>query len=299
MKALRTGFQGFFAGLLACALLVGCKPTSLLGDTAVAFYGSLFPPSRELTYRQVEGDDLVMAVFEPPGGHGGEPRPTLLFFHGGGWTMGHRAMLYPQASALADQGWLTLSAAYRTHGSHETNAHVALDDARAALHWVIAQADELGVDPSRLVVAGGSAGGHLAAATALLEADLSVAAMVLFNPAVDTSFEQGPDSWQRIAPLFDDRGREISPLHLVGAGAPPAVVFHGTDDEIVPFDHSRRFCERLAEVGSACQLEAFPGEGHGFFNYGFGRFDAVMEKTRAFLRARELAPAPEVSAAAR
>ena len=80
---------------------------------------------------------------------------------------------------------------------------------------------------------------------------------------------------------FGDRARELSPLHNVRPGAPPAIIFHGTADEIVPFDQARAFAEAMHTVGSRCELSAFEGAGHGFFNYAKDPQGAYLETLRA------------------
>ena len=119
-------------------------------------YASRFPPTEERLLRSVEGEDLEIAVFGTA--LEGERRPAILFFHGGGWTSGHRAMLYPYADYFAERGWVTLAASYRTFGSHGTAVKAALEDARYALRWLVDHAAALGVDASRIILSGGSGG---------------------------------------------------------------------------------------------------------------------------------------------
>lgn len=251
----------------------------------------LFAPTTESLLREVEGEDLRVALFRPE--QATEKSPAILFIHGGGWTSGHRAMLYPYADYFAKRGWVTLSASYRTYGSHGTKVSTALDDARHALRWVAEHADELGLDPSRIVVSGGSAGGHLAAAIAMIDPEIAVAGMVLFNPAIDTALEPVPEGWDAIAPLFEGKGAEVSPAHHVRGGLPPTIVFHGSVDGLVPVEQSRDFCQAMRASGNVCELSVFEGAGHGFFNHGFGHFDEVAAQAEAFLRAQKLAPIPQ------
>lgn len=262
-------------------------PAAWLGRLAAGVYGSRFAPTDEFVYRQVEGGDLVLARFEPPD-RGPARRPAVLFVHGGGWTTGDRAMLYPYAHAFAAEGWAAFSVGYRTFGSHGTDAHAALEDVRAALRTLRDRAEEFRIDPSRIVVGGGSAGGHLSAAAAMIEPEAPVAALLLFNPAIDTSLDPVPPRWGAIAERFSGRGREISPTHHVLPGQPPAIVFHGQEDRLVPIEHVRRFCDEMRGAGNVCELEEFEEAGHAFFNHGFGYFDAVLARSLEFLAAQGL-----------
>ncbi len=253
-------------------------------------YTALFSPSEQRVYREIDGTELRVQIFRPEAPLA-QPAPAILLFHGGGWAVGSPRLFYPHAEHYARLGLVALSASYRTRLADGSTAHDSVADARAALRWIASEADTLGIDPQRIALGGGSAGGHLAAAAALLEPSVPVRALVLFNPAVDTSFDSVPDSWERIrVPLFEDRGREISPLHLVRADAPPAVLFHGTDDRVVPIDHSRSFCAEMEAAGNDCELHEFEGAGHGFFNWGFGRFDEVHGKSRHFLQRTGVLP---------
>src|SRR5690606_36825431 len=149
---------------------------------------------------------------------------AIVFFFGGAWTMGTVEQFVPQATHLAARGMVAIVADYRVFGRHGTSAFEAIADARSAIRWVRGHAQELGIDPDRIAAGGGSAGGHLAASTALLDGpddpgdDLRVSArpsaLVLFNPAVDTSPKERPQrASDSIGARFGGRGRDGSPLH--------------------------------------------------------------------------------------
>ena len=213
-------------------------------------------------------------------------RPAIIFFFGGFWSVGAAEQFYPFARYFAERGYVALAVDYRVRWLHGTNVPVAVSDAAAALRWVADHADALNVDPARIVVAGSSSGGHMAAAAALGLAGESappVAAMVLLNPAVDTSFDNAPAIWRIVEPLFETKGRSLSPLHRLQRGAPPTLIFHGRSDRLVPIDQSRRFCAAMRDLGGVCDLREIAGAGHAFFNYGFGHFDEVAAGSADFL----------------
>ena len=277
--------------LLPCLLAVALLTPACAGQRGDRY--AAFQPTETLSYRQIGDGDLRVHVFRPrtEAPADGELRPAVLFFHGGSWTRGRPGRFFPHARALADRGMIALSAAYRLQGTHGTGVPEAIEDAKAAYAWLLEHARELGVDRDRIVVGGGSAGGHLAAAVALMEPLPAVppVAMVLYNPALDTHPDDIPSGmrWMaasRLEALFEGRYRELSPAQYVRVGTPPSAVFHGTEDSLVPIHKARTFCARLLAVGSACTLHEYPGAEHGSFNYGWGRHyeDAVL-KTAQFL----------------
>ena len=149
---------------------------------------------------------------------------------------------------------------------------VCVHDAKSAMRWVRSHADTLGIDPDRIASAGGSAGGHLAAFVGMVDGgddpqdDKKVSAksnaMVLFNPV----FDNGPEGWgqQRVG----DRYREFSPAHNVSKDDPPAIVFLGSADKLIPVKTAERFKAAMEEAGNQCEVMIFEGKPHGFFNYG-------------------------------
>jgi acetyl esterase/lipase len=155
-------------------------------------------------------------------------------------------------------------------------------DAKSAIRWVRKNAGRLGIDLNRIVASGGSAGGHLAACTALVPGldapgeDTSVSAVpnvaVLFNPALvlapldDQTF---PGFGTRLtADRMGAGPRLLSPAHHVRAGAPPTIIFHGRADNVVPFATAEAFAAKMKAAGNRCELVGFEGQGHAFFNYG-------------------------------
>ena len=251
-----------------------------------------FQPTESYVYRTLDDITLDAHVFQPEGP--GSSRPAVLFFHGGSWSRGRPARFFPFAKELAARGYVAISASYRLNGTHGTGVAEAVEDAKAAYQWLIGSAASLGVDPERVIVAGGSAGGHLAAAVALIDPlpETPPAALVLYNPALDTSPEDYP-FWARgpLEELFAGRYLELSPAQYVRPGIGAVAVFHGTEDILVPIEHSRAFCERMEAAHNICELHEYPGENHGFYNYSWGdRFEDVVEDTAAFLTEQGLEP---------
>lgn len=237
--------------------------------------------AREEIYRRIDGVDLRAWVFEPDKPVN-KPRPAVVFYFGGGWRRGTPRQFLPHSQYLARRGMVAVCADYRVSERHGTSPQDAVQDAKAAIRWVRSSAERLAVDPQRIVAAGGSAGGHLAAATALVpgfdpdpNSPVSSApnALVLFNPAVILAPPEEPgllseEKLRDISERCQGRPKEISPYHHVRPGLPPSIIFHGTNDTAVPHATVVAFRDRMKSAGNRCELVSFPGESHGFFNFG-------------------------------
>ena len=196
---------------------------------------------------------------------------------------------------------VAMVADYRVLNRHNTKAVKCVSDAKSAIRWIRENAEENGVDPNRILAGGGSAGGHLAAATGTLpmhdepneNKNISSVpnALALFNPVVIVApiDENIPGFNDRFKDRMDRLGAEsesMSPYHNVKQGLPPAIIFHGTGDETVLFKTVQLFTQKMKRVGNQCKLVAYEGEPHGFFNYGKndnGIFFDTMNKLDQFL----------------
>lgn len=233
-------------------------------------------------YKKVGDVELRLHVFAPAT-LATAPRPAIVFFFGGGWRTGNVLQFVPQSKYLAERGMVAIVADYRVFDRHGTTPLDAIADGKSAMRWVRSHARELGVDPGRIAAGGGSSGGHLAASTAVLDGfdqageDLKTSskpnALVLFNPAVDTSAGQ-------IQERFLGKGRDASPVHHLRKGVPPTVIFHGKADQTVPYEQVERFCSESQKLGNQCQLFGYEGATHGFFNAGKWRDETVREMDR-------------------
>ena len=143
------------------------------------------------TYRKIGDTELKVWVFDQAPKQTA-PRPAIVFFFGGGWTGGSPTQFEPQSRHLAARGMVAIVADYRVKTRQDAKPADCVSDAKACVRWVRANAARLGIDPARIAVAGGSAGGHLAASVATLPGlddakdDKSVSclpnALVLYNP---------------------------------------------------------------------------------------------------------------------
>ncbi|MBT5322144.1 MAG: alpha/beta hydrolase fold domain-containing protein, partial [Verrucomicrobiales bacterium] len=214
--------------------------------------------AKAIQYKQVEDTKLFLHVFNPKGHKASDRRPAIVFFFGGGWIGGTPKQFEPHCTYLASRGMVAITAEYRVKSRNKTTPFECVKDGKSAIRWVRANAGKLGVDPKRVAAGGGSAGGHVAAATGNcpgleeegenLKVSSKPDVLVLFNPVYDNSSKgYGHD---RVKP----RWKEISPMHNIRKGAPPTIVFLGTKDKLIPVSTAQEYEKRLVAVGSRSEL---------------------------------------------
>lgn len=277
------------ASLALVSAVVAQTPAKPKAPDAVDTMAKDLKPSRIVIYKKIADRELQMHVFEPEGFKTGDKRACYLIIHGGGWTGGAPPRMYPFAAHYAKLGLVGISMQYRLN-STKTGVSVfdCVKDVRSAMRYLHSHATELGIDPQKIIVSGGSAGGHLAAATAMFDKvnedtdDLSItvtpAALVLLFPVIDTSKEGYGQA------KIGERWQELSPAHNVRAGLPPTIVFHGTGDTVTPFTGAKIFHEAMLKAGNRCELDINEGGAHGYLMRDKALFDDTMKKTDAFLK---------------
>ena len=246
-----------------------------------------YPPkiesSKTVTYKKVDNVELKLWIFNPASHKTNSSKPAIVFFFGGGWNGGSPTQFVPHCEYLAARGMIAMVADYRVKSRNGVTANKCVSDAKSAIRWIRENAANLGIDPDKIVAGGGSAGGHLAAATGTLpnfndaNENLEVSsipnAMVLFNPVVvvapieenDSDFK---DKLERLKARLGAEPKTMSPYHNIKTGTPPTIIFHGTKDTTVPFKTVEMFTSKMVEKGNKCTLVAYENEPHGFFNSG-------------------------------
>jgi acetyl esterase/lipase len=224
--------------------------------------------------------DVTVRIFRNP--TGGAPLPCLYWIHGGGYMFGSALMDDPRIDRWVETfDCVVVSVEYRLAPEHPYPA--PLDDCYAGLVWTFRQSASLGVDPSRIIIGGASAGGGLAAALALLARDrgeVPVAYQLLIYPMIDdrnltVSSSFAPPVWSRDANrlgwrayLGADRDGGDVPAYAAPAratdlaGLPAALIAVGTAD--VFRDEDIDYARRLLEAGVPTELHVYPGAPHGF-----------------------------------
>lgn len=245
--------------------------------TAVVFE---LPGAKKIPFKTVNGETLSLHLYQPDGWSPEDTRAAIIFFFGGGWVGGTPQQFAPQCEYLARRGMVAITAEYRVRSRHDVHPAECVADAKDAVRWVRQNAIRIGIDNARIAVAGGSAGGHVAASTATVgqqpeETDSNVScipnALILYNPVCDTSMIGYGGKRLGL------RMRELSPVHNIRPSMPPTLVFHGTADTTVPLENAIRFKRLMDDAGNACELVTYDGAVHGFFNQG--RKDNQFEDT--------------------
>ena len=240
-------------------------------------------------------------IYNPTGPN---PKPALIYFHGGGWVLGAPETIDVPCRRLANaSGCVVVSVDYRLAPEHHFPA--PLDDCYAATRYVAEHAAELGVDSRRLGVGGDSAGGNLAAAVTLMARDRggpALAFQLLVYPVTDHAFDTGSYRafgkdhglseaamrwfWaQYLARPDDGKNPLASPLKAELHGLPPALVITAEFDPLR--DEGEAYAARLRAAGVHVQLKRYDGQLHGFFQMGgvMDKGKQAIEDAAAALRA--------------
>ncbi len=241
-----------------------------------------------IVYGTGSGRDLMLDVLRPSDS-GGDPRPAVVWVHGGGWMGGERA---PSPNApLVARGFVTASISYRF--TQEAAFPAQIHDVKAAIRFLRANAGRWNIDPDRIGIWGASAGGHLAALAAVTAGvaafegegghpgvSSTVQAAVPLCPPTDFMLD-----WSRVSdypphPEVEVAGGQLlgganladpavraqatlaSPLVHAWAGAAPTLVVHGARDDLVPVAQARSFVGRLRDVGAAVDYLELPDDDH-------------------------------------
>jgi acetyl esterase/lipase len=220
------------------------------------------------------GRELRCDVFSPPNDEGG--RPGLLLIHGGAWQTGDRKQLRGYGIQLARFGFVCVCSEYRLSGEAAWPAQI--HDAKAALRWMRANADRLGLDPARIAVSGNSAGAHLALMLAATPNDprfegdgghaghdTSCGAVVaIYAPTRLRSVLEGPVQRLFGGSVARELEEAASPINYAHPAFPPTLLVHGNADTTVPVDASISMYRALAEAGASAELHIYDGAPHAF-----------------------------------
>ena len=234
-----------------------------------------------IVYKSVGPINLRLYVYQPSAARYLDDKQTaIVFFHGGSWTAGSPIQFQRQALYLAEHGIVSITVEYRVKKNHGTTPFEALSDAKSAIRWVREHSADLNIDPHKIIASGGSAGGQLAAATAIIDNyndptdNLAISsipnALVLFNPVLDT---------QRWKKRFGVNMLAVSPLQQLNKPLPSTIIFQGTDDKIAPYPTTVEFVNKALSLKSPdVRLIAYEKRQHAFYNIDTGP-DSDFEST--------------------
>lgn len=275
--------------------------------------------AESVIYGVRNGTPLRLTAMKPVQAESASLAPCFIFIHGGGFTGGSAEMLLPYCRYFVRRGFACFTVDYRLMQTGEDGAPAdgavtlaeCIGDCKAAVRYVRRHAGLWGGDPDRVILAGESAGGYLAAAVTALghveeeAADLAVSCvpqlLVVYNPItqllskwkmrVEQPGDSVPDEEGSEADRWlarHHRARALSPLlHLTGAH-PATLAVHGLEDTVVPPEDSADYAVRLRDLEVEAQLVLLPGLQHAFALTNYKSPDEVVEQTLA-LTARFLA----------
>ena len=208
--------------------------------------------AEKLLYKQTPQEDLYLYLLRPDT-HAKKALPVIVYFTGGGWVNGGVEYQLPNAAWFRDNGIIAITADYRVKSRHGTSPLECIEDAKSAIRYVRAHAKELGINPRKIISAGGSAGGHIAACSFIDGGDtpgeeLRISSkpnvLVLHNPVLGDGFGQD----------FFKNHPEFSPILNIEKGWPPTIISNGTIDRTTPFESAEKFARLMKEAGNDCEL---------------------------------------------
>ena len=257
---------------------------------------------RSVLYDTIDKQKLYLDIAMPKEGG---PYPCVVMFHGGAWRGGSRkdisigdkgkdGKVLPSAlEDVAARGYVAVAPNYRLAPKFPFPAQI--QDARAAVRFLRANAKEYGIDRDKFAAAGFSAGGHLALLLGLAdkvegwdaggntdESSRVQCVVDFFGPADLSLYSVSPaveDAY--MVPVFGKECKtdpevykKASPVTYVSKAAPPVLILHGTFDLIVPIIHSENLQKKLKDAGATAELITVRGEGHGWTGKTFDRTTA-------------------------
>lgn len=220
--------------------------------------------------------------------------PAVVVFHGGGWIHSGKETAYTSLCLpYLQRGFVVFNVEYRV--ASQATAPAAVTDALDATHWVFQHARQYNIDPKKIVITGGSAGGHLALMVGMTPKSarlgpIDPVAAIIDGYGITDAVEllNGPhhqewaNQWIPAGPQCVELARSVSPMTYVRHDLPPIFIVQGSDDNTVPTEQSIRLHDALDMDGVPNEIDMVPNAKHGLSREQWGPAD---EKIFAFLKA--------------
>jgi acetyl esterase/lipase len=277
--------------VILCGLLSASAQAQTNTDRWLDYAAGDYDILPNVTYAKASNVELKLDLYLPKDRT--RPNRTLILFHGGGWVDGQKERNVLFLLPYLEMGWSAVNVEYRT--ARQAAAPAAVEDCRCALRWLTYHARDYSLDPSRFVVTGTSAGGHLALMTGMLPAnnvfdrqcpiegndrwnsstvpEVKVAAIVNWFGISDVAdLVDGPNAknyareWFGSMASAPELAKQLSPVNYVRAALPAIITIHGENDDVAPYAHSVRLHAALDKAGVPNRLVTIKGRKHGGFN---------------------------------
>jgi acetyl esterase len=223
--------------------------------------------SREV-YKTTDQRTLTAHIFSPSSISASDSLPAFLLFHGGGWHSGNSLKMIQYCKFFAQCGWVAITFDYRLVNYSDSTPIECIMDAKSAVRWTRSHAEILHINPSKIVAAGTSAGGHLALSTGFLSQfseesdDNRISCVPDFIICISACFNTTE------APVFKDylpdnvTIADTSPFHNITSGLPPVLIFHGMKDTAVPCRQALDFYRKMKLYRNYCFVYLFENGKH-------------------------------------
>ncbi len=235
---------------------------------------------KEATYLTTADTTLRLYYIQPKKIKANAKLPAIIWIHGGAWVGGKANTFFANAAYCALKSAVGISLEYRLITNSKASIYNCIADCQAAITYIKANAARLHIDTNKIVIVGESAGGHLAACMALLDASLNTtpAALVLYNPVVNVAtgtfikYMTAETTLQKNKPIdttmllqqYQNAAKAISPLYLVKKRLPPTLIINGMVDKITPYEYAVAFTDSLKKYHTKQELVLLPNMGHAF-----------------------------------
>lgn len=301
------GCRGWRIAVFMLASLVGAVGQFSDADKAITLVVRDYKVVPNVTYFIANRTELKLDIYQPR--EPKAPTPVVMLIHGGGWVEGSKEGAVLEVFPYLRMGFSVVNVEYRL--GRVSPAPAAVEDCLCALHWIGRNAAKYNFDLNKVVLTGGSAGGHLALTTGMIPDSAGfanecasdddegwegpwtnpspkVAAIINRFGITDVwGMLQGPNirsyavSWFGSQPGQEALAKRVSPLTYVRPGLPPILTIHGDADPLVPYSDAVRLHDALTKAGVRNQLLTIPGGKHG--NFAADESLKEAETIRAFL----------------